>query len=477
MGTYWLVALAIHGILTLAAWLDILLSYRKSTAAVAWLFIVATVPVLGAVVYLAFGVYRGTHRIRRHRRRAMLVRATRDQREGSAEAVYRQGFDRPGFAVLMARTCSLPMTSGNAITLLDVDTEALARQLDCITGAHREVVLSTYILTAGTIQKALFEALSSAASRGVVVRLLVDGFGSYRLTRRTLRSLGASGAEWRFFQQPNPLRGRVQINFRNHRKILVVDGQVAFTGGRNWSDDYYSGAPGRTFCDASFEVRGRVVADMRRVFYEDWTLAGGLTEPPQIEHLPGLGAATGGDVAIRALPAGLDEPSDDIATVLCAAFRAARHSILIVTPYFVPEPRSYDALRLAALSGVDVRVLAPQYSGRLTVDLAAASCYRRLLQAGVRVWLRPRPFLHSKAIVVDDTWATVGSVNFDTRSMELNFEFNLEVVDSAFARRLRSYFDGDFEVSTELDAGEFGRPPPMFRRLLENVASLFTPIL
>jgi cardiolipin synthase len=195
---------------------------------------------------------------------------------------------------------------------------------------------------------------------------------------------------------------------------------------------------------------------MRRVFYEDWTLAGGRAEAPRMEDLPDPGDAPAGNLPIRVLPAGLDELTDDIATVLCAAFRSARHSILIVTPYFVPEPRSYDALRLAALSGVDVR---------------------GLLRAGVRIWLRPSPFLHSKAIVVDDAWATVGSVNFDARSMELNFELNLEIVDRAFAKTLRSYFDRDFEVATELDAARFAQPPALSRRLLENVASLFAPIL
>lgn len=474
---YWSVTLAIHGLLTVAAWLDILLHYRRPTAAVAWLFAVATVPLLGVTVYLAFGVYRGTHRIRRHRRRAQAVRGTRGQRADSAQAIYQQGFDRPGFEALMARTCTFRMTSGNAITLFDVDSEALARQIECIAGSQREVLLSTYILAPGEIQELLFKALAGAARRGVVVRLLVDGFGSYRLTVRALRELGASGAEWRFFQQPNPLRGRIQINFRNHRKIVVVDGQVAFTGGRNWGDDYYSCAPGRTFSDTSFEVRGPVLAAMRRVFYEDWTLAAGKTEPPQLEDIAGGRSVAGGNVAIRALPGGLDEPTDDIATVLGGVFRGARQSILIVTPYFAPEPSSYDALRLAALSGVDVRVLAPQRSDRRTIDLAARVCYRGLLRAGVRVWLRPKPFLHSKAIVVDDAWSTVGSVNFDARSMALNFELNLEVVDAAFARRLRSYFADDFAVSTELDAKEFCRRPPLAHRLIENAAALFAPIL
>ncbi|MFN3242188.1 MAG: phospholipase D-like domain-containing protein [Planctomycetota bacterium] len=437
----------------------------------------ATLPLLGVLVYLAFGVYRGPHRIRRLRQRASIVRATRNRREGRSETAYRRDFAHSGFATLMAKTCTFPLTSANTIKVFDSDTEALARQLECIADAEREVVLLTYILVTGQIQRSLFAALATAARRGVAVRLLVDGFGSYRLTRRSIRELETSGVETRFFQQPNPLRGRFQINFRNHRKLLAVDGQVAFTGGRNWSDKYYSSAPGPTFRDTSFEVRGSALIDMRRVFFEDWTLAGGRPEPPQVEELPGLGTVDGGDVEIRVLPAGLDEPIDDIATVLCAAFRSARHSILIVTPYFVPAPRSYDALRLAALSGVDVRILAPRHSGRLAIDLAAASCFRRLLQVGVRIWLRPAPFLHSKAIVVDEAWATVGSVNFDARSMELNFELNLEVVDRAFASRLRAHFDQDFEVSTELDAGEFARPPTITRRLLENIASIFAPIL
>ncbi|MFT4839737.1 MAG: cardiolipin synthase [Planctomycetota bacterium] len=474
---YWLVFLALHGLLTVAACLDILLHYRRPTSAVAWLYTVATLPVIGVTVYLAFGVYRGTHKIRRHRRRARAMRRNREQHSESAEAIYRRGFDRPGFAALMTRTCAFQMSRGNAITLLDVDSVALARQMECIADAKREVVLSTYILAPGQIQRMLFEALAGAARRGVVVRLLVDGFGSYRLTLRVLRELGQSGAEWRFFQQPNPLRGRIQINFRNHRKTLLIDGQVAFTGGRNWSDDYYSCAPGSTFCDTSFEVRGPVLTAMRRVFYEDWALADGATEPPQIKGIAGIRPVTGGNMAIRALPGGLDEPSDDMATVLGGAFRGARHSILIVTPYFAPEPRVYDALRLAALSGVDVRVLAPLNSDRRTIDLAARTCYRGLMKAGVRVWLRPMPFLHSKAIVVDDAWATVGSVNFDARSMALNFELNLEIVDAAFARRLRASFDDDFAVSSELDATEFCQRPPFTQRLLENAAALFAPIL
>ncbi len=465
--------LAVHAVAAIAAVAHLLLHYRRPSAAVAWLFALTLLPLLGPLAYAMLAVPGGGPTLRRQRRAAEVrsprSRAAADIGDGpSAE------YPTPAFAALMRRVRAFPVTRGNAVDVLPDADVALREQLAAIRGSEQEVLLATYVLKPGVVQRQLFEALADRAGAGVPVRLLIDPIGSHELEARALENLRSRGVHTHTFLSPNPLRGRLQINFRNHRKILCVDGRLAFTGGRNWSDEYYPGTGSDgVFRDTTVRLRGPVVADIRRVFAEDWSLA---TEDDALLDAPLRPESAAGDHSVCVQPFGPDEPRSSVADVFGGAFRAARRSIFVATPYFVPGPTLQNALRVAALGGVDVELLLPNRCGKRSIDLTARFYLDSLLDAGVRARLCDPPLLHAKALIVDGCWSSVGSVNFDARSLHLNYELNVEVLGEEFARQLRAFFAADMERARLLDAEAFARRG-RWRRTIEKAAALFEPLM
>ena len=266
----------------------------------------------------------------------------------------------------------------------------------------------------------------------------------------------------------------MQVNFRNHRKILTVDGRIGFTGGRNWADEYFPAHGGEhAFRDTSVELRGPVVPAMRRVFLEDWAVATGDEAPLEVPIEAGEPA---GSVLARVQPFGPDEPQGSLIDALGGALRAAHESVFVATPYFVPGPTLQHHLRSAALSGVAVELLLPERCDHRSIDFAARYYLEPLLEAGVRVFRRAPPLLHAKAVIVDGVWSTVGSVNVDARSLNLNYEMNVEVLSADFARDLRAWFDVDFAEANELSLEVFRRRRRR-ARVAEKAAALFEPLM
>lgn len=462
-----------HTLAALAALVHVLLRYRRPAAAVGWMFAVVFLPVLGPLLYLVLAVYQGPRRVRRRRRAARVLRGSRRERP-DADTTYAGSLADPAFANTMQRICSFPITPGNDVGLIDDDRTVLSAMLEAIAGARNEVCLQTYLLESGRAQERLLDVLAERVAAGVKVRLLVDPIGSHRLTRKVWRRFGERGIDTGVFLQPNPFQGRFQVNFRNHRKILCIDGHVAFAGGRNWADHYFRCVGGEgAYRDLSVQVRGPVVQSVRRVFLEDWSIATGDTSALEMEA-PAVEAC--GDARVRVVPSGCDEHRNDLSHVFGAALRAARESILIVTPYFVPGPGLARHLTLAALGGIEVTLVLPRRSGMRSVDLASRYHFEALLTAGVRIFLRPPPLIHAKAMIIDDHWSFIGSSNIDARSLYLNYELDLEVLGQGFAKQLRGYFEQDITCSELLERDRFLRRG-LLRRLGENAAALLTPIL
>ncbi len=452
--------------------LHLLLHYRRSTSAVAWLFAIWVLPFLGSLLYVSLAIHGEPRAVRRRRARAAAIR-------GSGRASVLAGADYPAgtvdanLASLVDRATPFPLTAGNAVDLLPGGGAAFDAMLAAIAGARREILLATYILDPGVVARRLFELLEERAAAGVEVRLLYDHFGSFRLPRKTVQRLAAASVCAAGFLRPNPFKRRLQINFRNHRKILVVDGREAFTGGLNWADEHDERlASPRTLRDLHLRVCGPVVAAFRRIFLEDFCIA----TDEAMGSAESAAPSPEGTLPARAIPHGPDEETPGLYAVFHGAIQRARMDLLLVSPYFVPGGTMREALRIAALSGVRVRLLLPRRSDNAMADLAARHNFGPLLAAGAWIGLVDGDFLHAKALVVDGSWSCLGSANFDQRSFHCNYEIGIEVPDRGFAGRVEESFRAELARAVPLDARVFARRSP-WHRALQNAAALFEPLL
>lgn len=354
--------------------------------------------------------------------------------------------------------------------------------LSAIGEARHHIHVQTFILGADEIGRQMLDALAERARSGVRVRVLYDRFGSVRA--------GLVGAfnRWRRvpnmtivgYTQANPLKRQLQVNLRNHRKIMVVDGRVAFTGGLNIRRDHVNTPGSPAIRDYQFAVRGPLIHELQYTFLRDWYFMAG--EPAERllagEYFPaGVAGESPGGVAGRVINGGPTmEENDTLCDSFFAAVTAARSQVLVVTPYFVPPESLLRALRAAALRGVEVKILLSSVCNHRSVAFAARSFYLPLLLAGVRIFERRPPFIHAKAMVVDDMISIFGSANLDERSLKLNYESNVAVTDAGFAARLKRIVLHDFSLAAEVRLDEWRRRP-WSRQMIENFFALMSPVL
>ena len=460
---------ALHGGAAALATLHLLLRYKSPRAAVAWLFSFWLLPGLGVIVYVLFAAYPVPRGIRRRRSRAQ---ALRQDRPATAQAAsYPKGTFDPPFQRLADAIGAFPLAAGNAVEILPDGDAAYDAMLDAMAKAEDHVCLGTYILDDGAILDRLLEVLADRAAAGVDVRVLYDHLGSISISNRALRRFEAAKVRTVPWLRPNPLKGRFQLNYRNHRKILVVDGAIAFTGGQNWSDEYSeTHCSGRGRRDLHVRLRGPAVAAVHRVFDEDWCLA--ADEEPRHVEAP----AAAGDLPVRVVPHGPDEEVGRLAPLLATALAHADREVLLVTPYFAPGGMMLEAFCIAALRGADVTLLMPRRSDSVLADLAARHNFAALLDAGVKMRLAAGPVLHAKALAAHERWATLGSANYDQRSFLANFEMNLEIVDAGFAKKVKAHFEKELEATKPLEAELWNRRST-WSRALSSAANLFEPVL
>jgi cardiolipin synthase len=450
----------------------LLLHYRRTTSAVAWLFALWTLPLAGTLLYAMLAVYEGPSKLRRRRRHGEQLRARTEI--GSSRGIASEKLPPAYELPRLGSHISTPFrfAGGHRLEILEDGAAALEAMLDAISKAGHEILFQTYILKSGKAFERLADALTLAAKRDVRVRVLIDPIGTTVLPDEIEDQLAAAGVETVTYTGPNPLKGRFQINFRNHRKVLLVDRSLAFVGGRNWSDHDFGLAEGRRCRDLTVAIHGPAVIGLRRVFAEDFAIA----SDRGIERIgfdwPNEDIA-GGTFA-RVYPSGPDESEPAFLDVVGAALGRATKSIFIVTPYFAPGTAMLHRLRIAALSGLDVTVLMPQRSDHRFIDYAGRHFAREMAAVGVRVLLRRDQQLHAKTIIVDGCYSVFGSMNFDVRSFVLNYEISVEVLGEEFATRLRAYYDPDIAASTVLDPRA---RVPIHRRILERFTALFEPIL
>ncbi len=434
---------AIHLVLATTVSAHIVLTKSDVRAAIGWVGLVWLAPVLGSVLYALFGINRlrrQAGRMRRGRQPSLLEPP--DQFVMSpVEIALPQGVPPAARALakLVGAVTGSPLTPGNAVDLLVDGDEAYPSMICAIEGATSSIALATYIFNRGQVADQFIGALSRAVERGVAVRVLIDGVGA-RYSRppivHALRERGITVA--RFLPPTSPWR-HPYINLRNHRKLMVVDGAIGFCGGLNIQDASVSSLePEKPILDLHFRLRGPVVGQIMQALAFDWafTTREELAGPAWFPAIAPAGA-----VLARGIPDGPDEDFEALPIAILGALSQATRSVQIVTPYFLPDATLIDALRVAALRGVQVDILLPAKGNLRFVQWAATAQLAQIVRWGCRVHLSPPPFDHSKLFLVDGAWALIGSANWDPRSLRLNFEYAVECYSTDLVSKLATVFE------------------------------------
>ena len=444
----------------LSVW--IVLQKREPIATLSWIMSLALLPYVGLLIYYFFGPQR-IHRQRLKRARPKAGLAPEDAQTDSGP---------PGSLQRLAQGCDgYPPSRCTRATLLVDGGETYDALVAAIADAREHVHLEYYIFEPDSTGARIRDALVAKARAGVKVRLLLDAIGSGRMTQAFLAPLIEAGGEVAWF---HPLRlarfWRPRTNnLRSHRKIVVVDGGIGFTGGINITDEENPAVRADAYHDLHVRMDGDAVRWLQLAFVEDWVYAGGtLPREPTLWPAAELGA-----IRAQVLPAGPDSSWEAIHRLMIAAIYQARARVWLATPYFVPGEAARMALTSAAQRGLDVRVLVPRMSDSKLVTAAARSYYSELLRAGIRVYEFPR-MLHAKALLLDDDCCVLGSSNFDYRSFRLNFELCVLFEDAVLASRLSEVLTADLALSTEIYRP---RHRPFLPRLAEAGARLLSPLL
>lgn len=459
----WLAAGWALYLLGLGFW--IVLQRREPAATLSWLISLAVLPYIGFFIYYVFGPQRLSRHRARRRHRASLPEPE----------------PAPTPVALELRTLALA-TSGYAATtacnikLLVDGCSKYPALLDAIARARHHVHLEYYILEPDRTGHAIVAALAERAKAGVAVRLLLDAVGSSRAKAGFFRPLLEAGGELAWFHPARvwlPWR-RPWVNLRTHRKLAIIDGAVGFIGGINLTDEEDPRARPDAYRDVHLRMEGEVVRKLQDLFIDDWVYATGRRE--FIRALASaMPKACDGVARVQLLASGPDSPWEAIHRLHVHAIHAAQRRVWLATPYFVPGEAAMMALTSSALGGLDVRLLVPRMSDSRLVTWCVRSYYDELLAAGVKVFEYGPRMLHTKALLIDDQLAIVGSANFDNRSFRLNFEASMLIDDLPFATSLSELLDAEFVAAT---AVRTDRPQPLFtRRLPEALARLLAPLL
>ena len=451
---------------------DAVMTVRTSQGSIAWIISLLTFPYVAVPLYWVFG----------RRKYLGYIDARRTENKDMQPLIDNIMPRLPEFTIhvpeshmnfrVLEELAAMPFTRYNDAELLIDGEETFKAMFEGIESARKYILVQFFIIKDDLLGREFQSALIKKAGEGVRVYLLYDEIGCIRLPSRYLNELRNAGVHVSPFNTTKGIRNRFQLNFRNHRKLLIADGRIGFTGGLNVGDEYMgrneSFGPWR---DTHVCVHGPAVQAMQFSFVEDWYWA--THGVPDLEWTPVRPES--GDKNILVIPSG---PADDLETCglfFVHAIHSARHRVWISSPYFVPNSKVVAALQIAALRGVDVRILLPEKADHILVWLSSFSYYNETAPFGVRLYRYQPGFLHQKAMLVDDDIAAVGSANLDNRSFRLNFEIMLLIVDEAFGARVKKMFEDDFANSSMVEQGELDARPVWFKFGV-GVARLLAPI-
>lgn len=462
-----------HGIGALTS-VHAVMETRTSQGAIAWAVSLNSIPVVAVPAYLIFGRSKFNGYVKTRQ-------AQTDETNPLIEDLIEQArmknlltHDDPLLMRVQERLAKMPTTLGNEVELLRNGEEIFTSIFAGLAGAMDYALVQFYIVRDDALGRQLQQHLLDAAERGVRVSFLYDEVGCYQLPRAFLERLRAGGVDVRAFHSTQGSANRFQLNFRNHRKIVVVDGRTAWIGGANVGDEYMGEHPRLTpWVDTMVKVTGPAVTFIQVPFQEDWRWSGG--EPIELNWT--LSAAPSGtSQKVLCLPTGPADRFESCALYFLNAINSATTRCWIASPYFVPDEQIVSALKLAAMRGVDVRVLVSDDCDNQMVRLAGWSYVAPLKEAGVKIYRHTQGFMHHKLMLVDDQTAAVGTANFDNRSFRLNFEITLEIHDANFTKKLEQVFQRDF-ADARLSSEQELEERSFWVRLAVRISRLFAPVL
>jgi cardiolipin synthase A/B len=452
---------------------------RSPEKTAAWILALVLLPGIGLVFYLIFGQEyrknkmfsrRGLKNLGRFR-----ILTSRQLRKIQKKEIILQGAAKEKETIvklLMNNSYSL-LTTGNKLKILNNGNKTVKTIFQAIENAKHHIHLEYYIIEDDEVGKQLKELLIRKSLQGIEIRIIIDDVGSWGLSKRFIRELRNAGVDVQSFMEVRFPRLTPRVNYRNHRKIVVIDGETGFTGGINFADRYLTGlkkiGPWR---DTHLQIEGDAVACLQVIFAADWyfvkkeNLVGS-------EYFKPLTDLEGTAVQISA--SGPDSDWDSISQAFFAAITSARKDVFIVTPYLMPPPSIITALKVAALGGINVQILLPEFSDSHIPQWGSFSNVEELLEAGVRIFFYQKGFIHSKLMMVDGVFSSIGTTNLDFRSLETNFEINTFIYDASFTRQLTGYFHADLLNSREILFSDWKKRSRM-ARWQESLAHLISPM-
>lgn len=455
--------------LGLGASLHALLNKRDSKSSLAWVVISLALPLIGPLLYLVFGINRTS--IWAQRAFPVDSEQAKDETTGVSTWKTLSPLSSVGESVTKKglRSCG-------DVQLLENGEGLYPGMLEEITKATSRIYLATYIFQKDRIGLQIVKALSDAKARGVDVRVIVDGLGAIAYPPGIIRTLRKHDLNFRLFNPIRLLPPSLHINMRNHRKLLIVDGLSAYTGGQNISERHLveNVTNRRRTRDLHFRLAGEIVEDLEQAFLRDWNRCDGGVAPG--EDSPPMSKQSESDIWSRMILDGPNENLDKLNELLVGIFSSATKRIWIMTPYFLPGLDLIGALKGALLKGVDVRIFLPQKTNIHMASWAVQHNIRFIVSRGLAVYLQPPPFVHTKAIVIDDNYALIGSANLDPRSLRLNFEIGVEIFSETFNSQLTAYFQQQLATSTLIDE-DVERSRPAWQKYRNAIAWLFSPYL
>lgn len=481
----WLIFFEIlYIILVVMVSLRIIYDTRTTTKTLAYLLLVIFVPFGGMIFYFLFGV-----NYRKNKMYSKKLFANEELSVQITEQIYQYSNhvieekaaavrENKSLANMLVKHTQSPLTANNEVKLLINGEEKFPEVIKALREAKHHIHLEYYIYEDDEIGRQIEKILIDKASEGVMVRFVYDDFGSHSIKRNLAKRLAENGVKVFPFLKINFILFANRINYRNHRKIIIVDGQTAFVGGINVSDRYINRSNSKQFWrDTHLRIDGMGVHYLQYLFLCDWNFCSNEKLQPNEQFFPGENSMAGfGNKVVQIVASGPDSETPTILFSVLKAINLAADEILITSPYFIPGESLTDALVIASLSGVSVKLLVPGVSDSILVNAAAKSYYSELLKAGVEIYLYNKGFVHSKTMVTDGKIAMVGTANMDYRSFDLNFEVNAIVYDEEVAKQLRMIFFEDISHAEKIDPVKWNSRSG-FRQLMEKTARLISPMI